>query len=126
MPKYYTPTQDEFSYGFSCEIRKNDDTYEKFEYLVTQDDLLKFRVKYLDTDDLIKLGFMFKEKDVDCDIFLRNVTGERPNYYLLHFYEEHGLPFIKIYNMYDHVIMDKVHIKNINELKWLLNRYGIL
>ncbi len=126
MSKYYTPTQDEFYYGFSCEVLDSENEYNPFQYLVHQDQLTDFRVRYLEASDLIDLGFVMQREDNNVKVFIKNVTGERPDYYILHLMYENGLPFVEILNMYNVVLLSRIHIKNVHEIKWILNRYGIL
>lgn len=126
MAKYYTPTKDEFHKGFECEIYTENDSYEKFLCDIDYNTPI-YRVKYLDTDDIKDLGFTIKhEVPNEYIVFHKNVISQQPLYYALIFREENGLPFIELTDMYNHPLMAKVHIKNKNELSWLLNRYGIL
>ncbi len=129
MPKYYTPTQDEFFDGF--QFQKNiDNEWTNGIQLYTLKDpvhLESYRVKYLDIDDIKDLGFTIKHEVPDeYTVLYKNIIAPQPFYYVLIFREENGLPFIELNDMYNHPLMAKIHIKNRNELEWLLNRYGIL
>lgn len=126
MSKYYTPTQDEFYYGFSCEALDDRAEYVPYTYLSHQTQLTDFRVKYLEPSDILDLGFVIQRESDNVTVFIKNVIGERPDYYILHLMYENGLPFVEILNMYNVVLLSRIHIKNVHEIKWILNRYGIL
>ena len=77
-------------------------------------------------NDILSIGFNIQKETDDHIALIKNITGERPDYYILYFRIENGLPFIELTDMYNNTMISKIHIKNINELSWLLNRYGIL
>lgn len=128
MPKYYIPTTDEFHSGFKFET-KQENNFIKSSYTssLQDDDITKYRVKYLDIDDLKDLGFVIKQELSDYTVLYKNiVNNDSPLYYIINFMEIHGLPYIELQDMYNHPMIARIHIKNKNELEWLLNRYGLL
>ena len=68
MSKYYTPKIEEFHVGFEYEYQKHTDkwinsTIDRGCLDDGFDTYCKFRVKYLDKDDIESLGFIAKYKD---------------------------------------------------------------
>lgn len=124
---YYRPTKDEFFDGFAFETRAGENWVESF-YNTSwgQDDPSDYRVKYLELADLIELGFTIKSQTENKTILFKNVISDRPTYYVIEFHVEFDLPYITLMDMYNHTLIHELHIKNKSELKWLLNRYGIL
>jgi len=133
MAKYYTPTIDEFHDGFRFEWKiKDSDDYKTINHVHggrLPEDLLNTRVKYLDFDDIIELGFTYEEKDGDTDLFYK-IFSLNSDIASLGLEYVNGLPIVTIWkdqngNSNWDFIVKQLHIKNINELEWILNRYGI-
>lgn len=124
---YYTPTADEFYSGFKF-VTVVDGEYIDSVYTSSfdNDDRTVYKVKYLNVEDLQDIGFVIQKENDTTITLIKNVIGQKPNYYIINFKSEYGLPFIELTDMYGNIMMSKIHIKNINELSWLLNRYGIL
>lgn len=127
--KYYTPTQDEFHSGFEMIRIDGDNNITK--HIFNNDQIMplpeQIKVKYLDIEDLIELGFKIKTTKDDKTILFKNVVNnEKPEFYILEFQTQNNMPFITLSDMFNQVMIAELHIKNKSELKWLLNRYGIL
>jgi len=128
MLNHYIPTVDELHVGFECKIKEGDNYVP---YVITPHTNLNvpmsdFKVKWLDKQDIIDLGFTLK-KDFDefCKFYI-NVPHSEPLYYTLEF--EHVGPnvYITLYDNFNKTLIEKLWIRNKNEIKWILNRYGIL
>lgn len=127
MNKYYIPTKDEFFDGFKFETKVEDRFVESlYSTSWSEDDPTNFRVKYLNIQDLKSLGFNVIDETYLGTMLEKNVTSAKPTFYRLFFTEENGLPFIQMTDTYNNILLGKIHIKNINELQWLLNKYGVL
>ena len=126
---YYTPTQDEFYSGFEMIRIDGDNNITK--HIFNNDQIMplpeQIKVKYIDIEDLIELGFKIKTTKDDKTILFKNVVNnEKPEFYILEFQTQNNMPFITLSDMFNQVMIAELHIKNKSELKWLLNRYGIL
>lgn len=127
MTKYYTPTKDEFFDGFKFETLAGEKFIESYYNTSWGDvDASDYRVKFLDNEDIINLGFRITESLGNKTVFEKNVISVKPTYYKLFFDTENDVPYVELIDMYNNVLLGRVHIKNISELKWLLNRYGVL
>ena len=97
--KYYTPDITEFKVGFEYEIYEDFDYYpekvwhkqvygkngrisENMDY-VDESNITKFRVKYLDKEDILDLGFIKKGRN---EYVLENPKINNPNCYRTHLY----------------------------------------
>ena len=130
LPRYYTPTNEEFRVGFEYEfLSLNGYSTQKFEYGSNGNsnsfqDLKEFikeksiRVKYLDSKDIEDLGFLYDDKDKsfwskDKSICLFTDDNIKNLYIIQHKTDKMFSPnTIKIY------------IKNKSELEYLL-RYQL-
>lgn len=133
--KHYTPSLDEFHNGFKYEEFTHgqvEDFWTPLEFkLRPLFNVLETRVKYLDKDDIESLGFRIMKpmdgfepyehysKEVDsahtitmCDLFIRRV-GDEP--FVTAVIDNDITPLFSDFN-----------IKNLSELKWVLNRYGMV
>lgn len=124
---YYIPTQDEFYNGFEYYYDENKVTIFHNDFDETNFEYQNTKVKYLDIEDLIELGFKIKTTKDDKTILFKNVVNnEKPEFYILEFQTQNNMPFITLSDMFNQIMIAELHIKNKSELKWLLNRYGIL
>lgn len=126
MAQYYTPTPDEFYNGFEyyydtdkSTIFHNDFDEINFDYSLT-------KVKLLDVNDIIDLGFTIRSTSDGITHLFKNVPSNQPKYFNLFFESINDLPHVTITDMRDSQLVFQLHLKNKSELKWILNRYGIL
>lgn len=133
MPKYYTPTIDEFRDGFKFEMTDLfTDIWKERKYSYGHklpEDMLRLRVKYLDFEDIVELGFTHEEKDGNVDLFYK-IFSLSDDIASLGLEYINDIPVITLWkdrtgNSSWDFIVKQLHIKNINELEWILNRYGI-
>lgn len=148
MTKYYTPHIDEFHNGFEYEVFQkgeiNDEILTTFpvekenvwhKYKIPDPFLgynfskllqLKLRVKYLNTDDVLSLGFQLSAEGKDKRLF-STVINEKyePEHIKLTLIFEGDIPIISISKNGISVIEEMV-CKNKSELKWILNRLSII
>lgn len=128
MVNHYIPSVDELHVGFECKIKEGD-TY--VPYVITTHTILNvpisdFRVKWLDKQDLLDLGFSLKKDFDSYSKFYINVPHAEPLYYTVEFEYVGPNVYITIYDNYNRRLLEHLWIRNKNELKWILNRYGIL
>lgn len=120
--KTYKPTNDEF--------------YDGFEYLENgikkvyrhQIQLDNIEIITLSGNDLSELGFTLihqDKKSEDGVSFFKTFYGSPPFAAFINLMFEKDVPYVTI-KQEDTVLVNKMHIKNISELKWILNRYGLL
>lgn len=144
-PKYYTPAIEEFCVGFEYEVRQAGGwVKEKFNYTECMSDFSnteEYRVKTLDTQDILDSGF---KKDADKDYFVivdgSYEIGEEATgceYHLFFEKDVHGFPKITIYGY--EIMYGEAHlpiendcgcifsgqVKNKSELKVLLRQLNI-
>jgi len=126
MANFYTPTPDEFYNGFEyyydtdkSTIFHNDFDEINFDYSLT-------KVKLLDVNDIIDLGFTIRSTSDGITHLFKNVPSNQPKYFNLFFESINDLPHVTITDMRDSQLIFQLHLKNKSELKWILNRYGIL
>ena len=145
--KYYTPEIEEFHVGFECEFIGDRRTnwikcvidWMNINFITTFRELAenKYRVKYLDREDIEELGWenrsvinIWSENDEIIDGFSLS-AGETDTYVLL--YDEStnvlGIYLQRIYNEasgnWSEYIMFSGTIKNKSELKKLMVQLGI-
>ncbi len=120
--KYYTPTEDEFFNGF--EYIENEITKVYHNRILGIENL---KIKYLDVEDILKLGFTLEENKDGVYKFNKMFFGESPSFYELIFkLEDRTLTLNEVNQFKTTNLFLNFHLKNISELKWILNRYGIL
>ena len=140
--KYYTPEIEEFHVGFECEWQSKvrNETWNKqvcdgdlvsiaYDSIEHQDEdepfEEEFRVKFLDTEDILDLGFKYTNNDLD----LLKVTKESTIRIRLRLFED--APHLSIYHtdeLYNKEQALRIfsgEIKNKTELKKLLKQLGI-
>ena len=138
--KYYQPTTEEFFVGFKFEFLKNTD-YEKHKFMCisqfTFDDLPELcklsRVKYLDEQDILDLGFeKHSSKDnkylkYSCEVY----SNDKLNITLGHYPEINKISIITrdlskselaLLSNWDDKSVNLITIKNKNELIKLLKQ----
>lgn len=127
MAQYYTPTPDEFYSGFEFETKTDENFIPSF-YTGTwgEMNMADLRVKLLDVNDIIDLGFTIRSNSDSITHLFKNVPSNQPKYFNLFFESINDLPHITITDMQDGQLVFQLHLKNKSELKWILNRYGIL
>lgn len=138
MPSYYIPTSDEFCTGFEFEVYMEDKGFQQsiFDDELPSTLLEKSRVKILDSDDIKELGFRIKQESTNTTNnsttieFIKNVISEQPLVYKLYLTIKYDMPYVTLVkdvnDFEDELYIANMHIKNKSELKWILNRYGIL
>ena len=140
--EYYTPSVEEFHVGFECEvsITTSHGQYEnkvnwypivigrkdRYSLLIEAEfhaklkiDLNKFRVKYLDKEDIESLGFKFIEEDRGYCYYKLKI------YRLTYNPKEHSLTIDNGEDYEQYNCYFEGTIKNISELKVLLKQIGI-
>lgn len=127
--KYYTPNIDEFNADFEFQMN-NDDTWvdckmkpEIIKDIVQSD---RTRVKYLDADDIINLGFKLVSENNSTNekiaTFVRaNNTVKGTHFLEVNLHYSADEPLVNI-NYRDTLLIDRLNIKNVSELKFILNR----
>lgn len=135
--KYYTPEIEEFHVGFEYEIFEDWDAHpekewypqvygengrdiEMLDYVGGNDNLNKFRVKYLDRKDIESLGFI---KEFENDIY--HIRKGDVLYYLLNVYTDRNKYEIRCTNPSSMFGSFLGVIKNKSELKKVLKMIGI-
>lgn len=142
--KYYTPTIEEFHFGFEYENRlTQEDNW--FKVKAAWDDLdsvydddehdyknfpLLYRVKHLDQEDIESLGFNLKHKSIDLwferpGIFLREDGYHLKNIKLNYGTHDKRLKITFDYTSAESQVHFEGNIKNKSELKKLLTQLGI-
>ncbi len=147
--KYYTPSIEEFRVGFRYEFLENhgspnekwvskilenitdgdDDIYlgNTLKALQGYDRVFSrvaWRVKYLDEEDILSLGFI-KARDnryqriLDNDDFYEINYDEDDDKYTIEFWKKNSL------SLYDCFTLFRGQVKNINELEVILKQVGI-
>lgn len=134
--KYYTPDISEFHIGFECESTNNKKEwfkfiFEQYNFTILDLELLNsmYRVKYLNKEDIISLGW-------EAEYVLGNenkVAYYKKNQYWLYYNTETTkltivVPMRKLRKgdfIPERVLVDKIHIKNKSELKVLLKQLNI-
>lgn len=140
MEKYYTPHIDEFYVGFEYETLTTkvniDDSLGEQEWIKLKfpdysPNLLEItnypnRVKYLDTNDIISLGFDLIGEGKELKIF-RRIINEKHNPILveIRLNYEGDFPIISIFEGND-ILINSITCYNKSELKWMLNRLRII
>lgn len=131
--KYYTPSIEEFHVGFEYEIHndpRTDDGWDKEVvesrdwnkmYCIKEDNDVDYRVKYLDKEDIVSLGFELTQNladDFEFEWHIRNEIGQ----YIGIFTDEYDLSKETNIELFD------IHfkIKNKSELIVLLKQLGLL
>lgn len=99
-----------------------DNDLEEIEKLLS---VMKIRVKFLDADDIISLGFQFSGETKDYQLFtkLTNV-GIGPNVIELSLNYYGDFPVVTMSDDKDPLV-DRIICLNKSELKWLLTRFKI-
>lgn len=133
--KYYTPDLEEFHIGFEYQYKSfsnwSNHTLKDFwlcdndgcieDYVLTQQTLNSFRVKYLDQQDIESLGWKGNESNT--------VYFKKDNYRLVHWITKEGRD-ISIYENYDggleeETLIRSSKIKNKSELRKLMKQLRI-
>lgn len=132
MPnKYYTPTLDEFRQGFIYETLNTDNVWMSHTYMLgtyLPEDLLKVRVRYLNESDLQFLGFVFNGDLGTTKSYYKNadIVGRTVYLYVEYIMDRAFIDLAKDVDDLDvERLINGLQINNINELAWILNRYGI-
>ena len=123
MDKYYTPEIEEFYIGFEYEICYDELWFVRnipF-YPLVKDIQYKYRVKYLDKEDIESLGWKGQESN--------SVYFTKDNYRLVHWITSDGRD-INIFEKYDggtqeECLIRKAKVKNKSELIKLLKQLNI-
>jgi hypothetical protein len=136
---FYKPDIEEFKIGFeyleyseSAMIetdtpipyyKKIFDINTNIKYINSTLNISLIKVKYLDKEDILSLGF----KETDKNVFELTIQKDLPVNYCIEFYKkENQTPYLRIsqdvLTYYD--ILFNGYIKNITELKKLLNQIG--
>ena len=129
MTNHYIPTIDELYCGFECKIHVGNNQFDNYTVSPYTDftiPISEYRVKCLDKDDIVELGFNIKKEFEGVTFFYINVPHSEPLYYNLELNDMGSAKYVSILDTYKNVVIDRMHIRNKNELKWILNRYGIL
>ena len=126
MANFYTPTPDEFYNGFEYYFDTDRSTIFHNDFDETGFDYSLTKVKLLDVNDIIDLGFTIRSTSDGITHLFKNVPSNQPKYFNLFFESINDLPHVTITDMRDGQLVFKLHLKNKSELKWILNRYGIL
>jgi len=147
--RHYIPHIDEFHVGFEYEVVQKVEEYntdmlttfpinteeQVFKYIYPDsyygfdaEKLIKncnIRVKFLDADDIISLGFQFSGETKDYQLFtkLTNV-GIGPNVIELSLNYYGDFPVVTMSDDKDPLV-DRIICLNKSELKWLLTRFKI-
>lgn len=126
--KYYTPSLDEFHNNFNYEELVNGEWLPTEFGLKTRFNLSEVRVKYLDRSDIESMGFRFLDGDGVFDKYTKEVESSTTiamcDLYI-HWIGDEPFITIVIDNDMTPLICD-LNIKNLNEFKWILNRYGLV
>ena len=141
--KYYTPSIEEFRVGFECEYfnsfaknflqieidesnyytNSNDGGSWDEDYIFASEN--KFRVKYLDTQDIKELGFKYIPDLSEGDGNVRWYDlYEKGNISLLHW--DYSDKDNKVVIKRNNTIIFEGTILNKSELKWIFTRIGVL
>lgn len=128
MLNHYIPSIDELYIGFECKIKHGN---EYIPYTINNHNdfnvhFSEFRVKWLDKQDIIDLGFTLKKDFEGYSKFYINVPNAEPLYYTLECENTGPNTYVSIIDNYGNRLVDRLWLRNKNELKWVLNRYGIL
>lgn len=137
--KYYTPTIDEFCFGFEYEWREGDDETTPWIKAICDYNMLpvteesrernQYRVKYLNREDVEELGWEFIKKDeYGSDVFYKNIeTGPKKGVkYYIHVPSNTPRIFIKWESYFSYGSYKGemgVNIKNKNEFEKLFNKH---
>jgi hypothetical protein len=147
--RHYIPHIDEFHVGFEYEVIQKAEKYDPnilttfpvnaeeqiFKYTFPDpyigfntEKLLKncnVRVKFLDADDIISLGFQFAGETKDYQLFtmLTNL-GQGPNLIELSLNYYGDFPVVTMSDDKE-ILVDRIICLNKSELKWLLTRFKI-
>lgn len=130
MIKYYTPNLDEFHPGLDFEVNIDGKWRRENIQLFEDADMGNFRVKYLDADDIMNLGFELYAESRELMVF-RMMSNSIANPTLIEIKLEYmGIdPLITVIEYSPHgemaIIVEDIVIKNKSEFQWLLNRLGI-
>jgi hypothetical protein len=126
MSKYYTPNIDEFCSGFEYEIfnEKWIPAEVSYQYSFEESDN-KVRVKYLDVDDLVHLGFQLYGENNNVKVFRKMIENIKISSFIeIHYSLVGSEPFVSIFEN-EIVRLDSCFVKNKHELKFLLNRLNL-
>ena len=125
--KYYVPHIDEFHIGFEYEFKEEGDVWvEKNLKQISDLNKERIRVKYLDVDDIVSLGFDLFGETKELKVF-RTIVNEKynPEIVELTLRYEGDFPVISVFQSMEAVIVD-ITCLNKSELKWLLRRTRII
>lgn len=123
---YYTPSIDEFHHNMMYEeLIDNEWKPLKFKLKLIPD-ILKTRIRYLDEGDIMELGFRLERTTRHGSSFIKEIQSIRTIEFVeLQFVKHNGEPYVSLFQN-EEIIFSEVNVKNIYELKWLLNRYGVV
>lgn len=99
-----------------------DNDLEEIEKLLS---VMKIKVKFLDADDIISLGFEFTGEAKDYQLFRRVIrAGTNPTILELSLSYCGDFPIVSLSDD-ESTLLDRIICLNKNELKWLLTRFKI-
>lgn len=124
--KYYTPSIDEFHHNLLYEELINGEWKPVKFKLKILPNIFDTRIKYLDEDDIIDLGFRLERSSRNTMVFIKEIPSIRTIEYVeLSLTFVASEPYVSLYQD-EMVIFSELNIKNVAELKWLLTRYGLV
>jgi len=127
MNIHYTPSLDEFHDQLIYEEYIDGEWKQMKFKLKPQFDIFNTRIKYLDENDIISLGFRSDGKFKNAKRFIKEVESITSIEYIeLLYYRKADEPFVSLYSSNDYPLFNDINIKNISELKWLLTRYAVV
>lgn len=122
---YYTPTNDELYDG--VEYIEND-IIKVYHHQV--ENIYNKKIKLLNREDILKFGFNLKSSTTNEDFFSKPIIGSQPTFFEIILRTIDNVPYVSLYKtstlIERTVLINDLHIKNINEFKWIMNRYGVL
>lgn len=122
---YYTPTNDEFYDG--VEYLEND-IIKVYHHQI--ENIYNKKIKLLNREDILKLGFNLKSSTTNEDFFSKPVIGSQPTFFEIILRTIDNVPYVSLYKtsilIERTVLINDLHVKNVNEFKWIMNRHGVL
>jgi hypothetical protein len=134
--KYYTPFIEEFRVGFRCEFNEYGEWIEEIQDWQTLNTVFDinehgssewgngiadlYRVKYLDTEDILSLGFE------QISPFSFEKTFGNTNV-IIHYTHYKEIPYVQIFAVFEgnQSVRFSGKVKNINELEVILKQVGV-
>ncbi len=121
--KYYTPDISELYVGYECEWLDTRNDWTNLEFKLPNDISLDdtYRTKYLDSDDIISLGFQEKRKIINSSVYFKEEVGFPYGLFLVHHPNSTTITIDNDGDFDNYECYFKGDCKSINELKKILS-----